>query len=77
MIVATSPNTIESPPYLRRFKEKCEVIPLGIDRGFFYESGWENRGCCSTQRKLNALEKATHFLLNDPALREKYGKDAK
>ncbi|OCL25565.1 hypothetical protein U472_14635 [Orenia metallireducens] len=30
-IVATSPNLIESSPFLQPFKEKCTVIPLGVD----------------------------------------------
>jgi glycosyltransferase involved in cell wall biosynthesis len=30
-IVATSPDMVEHSSYLREFKDKCEVIPLGID----------------------------------------------
>ncbi|MEK6647249.1 MAG: glycosyltransferase [Candidatus Firestonebacteria bacterium] len=30
-IIATSPNLIESSPILKNYKEKCRVIPLGID----------------------------------------------
>jgi len=29
-IIATSPNYIESSPYLKRFADKCIVVPLGI-----------------------------------------------
>lgn len=36
-IIATSPNYIVSSPYLRRFKEKCIVIPHGIDVSKFYK----------------------------------------
>lgn len=30
-IIATSPNYIITSPYLSEFKDKCEVVPLGID----------------------------------------------
>lgn len=30
-IIATSANYIESSPYLNRFRQKCAVIPLGIE----------------------------------------------
>jgi len=31
VIIATSPNYIESSKYLKKFREKCVVIPLGIN----------------------------------------------
>lgn len=31
VIVATSPNYVESSPYLRRFVSKCTVVPCGVD----------------------------------------------
>jgi glycosyltransferase involved in cell wall biosynthesis len=34
-IIATSPNYIESSPYLSAVSDKCTVVPLGIDLGFF------------------------------------------
>lgn len=30
-IVVSNPNLIKSSPYLRKFQEKCEVIPFGVD----------------------------------------------
>ncbi len=40
-ILAGSPNYIESSPYLSRFKEKCTVVPYGVDVSFF--QGQANR----------------------------------
>lgn len=34
-IIATSPRYIETSPYLSAFKEKCHVVPLGIDTAEF------------------------------------------
>lgn len=34
-IVATSPNYLASSPVLGRFREKTQVIPLGIDEGLY------------------------------------------
>ncbi len=31
-IVATSPNYLESSPVLQKYKDKCSVIPIGLDR---------------------------------------------
>src|SRR3989344_530972 len=36
-IVVTSPNLRDSSPFLRHVKEKCRVIPLGIDIAAFQE----------------------------------------
>lgn len=30
-IIVSNPNLIEGSPYLKKFKEKCRVIPFGID----------------------------------------------
>lgn len=34
-ILATSPNYIETSPYLSPLKEKCTVVPFGVDTSFF------------------------------------------
>jgi len=31
IILPTSPNLIEHSPYLRKFKDKCKVVPLSVD----------------------------------------------
>ncbi len=35
LIMPTSPLYAESSPFLRQFREKCRVVPLGIDAGMF------------------------------------------
>jgi rhamnosyl/mannosyltransferase len=30
-IIVSNPNIIETSPYLKKFKDKCEVIPFGVD----------------------------------------------
>lgn len=35
VIVATSPNYVESSPVLKRFRDKVSVIPFGLDRSSF------------------------------------------
>jgi glycosyltransferase involved in cell wall biosynthesis len=40
-IIATSPNYIQSSPYLSQVSEKCTVIPLGIDLEPFLQSRTE------------------------------------
>ena len=37
-IVCTSPDYIESSPFLTRYREKCRVIPYGIDLSHFARS---------------------------------------
>lgn len=40
-IIVTTPNYLASSPLLKKFKEKCVVIPLGIDLRKFDKEGWE------------------------------------
>ncbi len=42
-IIATSANYLESSPLLLRFKEKCVLIPLGIDVHRFKKRGGERK----------------------------------
>jgi rhamnosyl/mannosyltransferase len=42
-IIVTSPNYLASSPLLKRFKEKCAVIPLGIDLQRFEKNRSEAR----------------------------------
>ncbi|MDI6868643.1 MAG: glycosyltransferase [Coprothermobacterota bacterium] len=39
VIVATSPNYVESSPILKEFKDKVRVIPLAVDTEFFTPEG--------------------------------------
>jgi|HigsolmetaAR201D_1030396.scaffolds.fasta_scaffold06720_5 glycosyltransferase involved in cell wall biosynthesis len=34
-IIATSPNYVASSPFLRRYADKCAIVPLGIDTARF------------------------------------------
>jgi glycosyltransferase involved in cell wall biosynthesis len=38
-IIVTSPNYLASSPLLKKFRDKCVVIPLGIDLGKFERKG--------------------------------------
>jgi rhamnosyl/mannosyltransferase len=42
-VIVTSPNYLESSPLLVKFKEKCVVIPLGIDLRKFEKKGFERK----------------------------------
>lgn len=48
-IVVTSPNIINDSPFLSKFKNKCEVIPLGIDPNRFQKNK-------STKKKINKIK---------------------
>jgi rhamnosyl/mannosyltransferase len=41
-IVTTSPNMIENSSFLKKYKEKCTVIPLGINPKDFNLTGYTN-----------------------------------
>ena len=34
-IIVSNPNLVKNSPYLQKFKEKCEVIPFGVDLSKF------------------------------------------
>jgi glycosyltransferase involved in cell wall biosynthesis len=40
-VIATSPDYVESSPVLRRFRERCRVIPLGVETERFRRVGDE------------------------------------
>ncbi|MDP2728679.1 MAG: glycosyltransferase [Dehalococcoidia bacterium] len=56
-IIATSPKYIETSPYLSRFKEKCTVVPFGIDVAFF-----QNQVNPSVEAQLKAAYKPPFLL---------------
>jgi len=47
-IVVSNPYLIKTSPYLKRFKEKCEVTPFGVDLDKFKD--------CSNQDKVDELK---------------------
>jgi rhamnosyl/mannosyltransferase len=49
-IIATSPNYVNTSPFLREFQAKCEIIPLGVDAAFFDSAG------SRTQREIAKLQ---------------------
>lgn len=53
-IVATSPSYVETSPYLSRFKEKCVVIPLGIDTSLYERSEKTQEMVETVRRKVGA-----------------------
>jgi len=50
-IIVTSSQYLESSPYLTKFKNKCQVIPLGIDFKSF-ESVSKNHGMTTRKRPI-------------------------
>jgi glycosyltransferase involved in cell wall biosynthesis len=51
VIIVSSPNYLESSEYLRLFKEKCRVIPLGIDLDEFELRQDEAGGVAALRQK--------------------------
>lgn len=50
-IFVSNPNLIENSNYLKRFKEKCVVIPFGIDLEFFKENDYLKKEAEEIRRK--------------------------
>ena len=78
IILATSPNYIESSEFLSGFKDKCRVVPLGIDLEKFSTSPEEKEFYETEKRRRNKIQvvfvgmlryyKGLHFLID--AMRE-------
>ncbi|TET83991.1 MAG: glycosyltransferase [Candidatus Nealsonbacteria bacterium] len=50
-IIVSNPNLIKSSPYLRKFQQKCEVIPFGVDLAKFEK--FNNREVENLKKKYN------------------------
>lgn len=48
-IIVTSPNMLEFSEYLKAFKYKCSVVPLGIDVDYLEHSGVKEIGLSKTK----------------------------
>ena len=51
VIMPTSPNYIESSPWLLRFREKCRVLPLGVDLSRFEQTAQTEAGAAEVRSR--------------------------
>lgn len=62
-ILVTSPNLLESSKYLKPYKDKCIVVPLGIDLSRFGDNRCEkvNLGISSNERVVLFVGRFTYY----------------